>query len=236
MRKYFGRIYNKSYKTFINSLYRNLDDKKRTFVVTANPNTLMCAQTDKVMSDLLLDDDTLIVPDGVGIIKALNMLKYKVKERVTGIDLSYDLLKYANKKKLKVYFFGATEVVRVKLLEKVKIDYPNLKVVGSSNGYVTDKDKVFDEIVKLKPDIVLVALGIPTQEKLIYKHINKFKKGVFIGVGGSFDVISGSKKRAPKIFIKYNFEWLYRILREPKRIKNFYRNNIKFIFKVQKMK
>lgn len=236
MKKYFKRIFNKDYNSFLNILHKNLDNKKRTFIVTANPNTFMVACEDIVIRKMLLDKEVLVVPDGVGIIKALRMLKYKVKERITGVDLSYDLLKYANEKKYSVYFFGATEEVRIKLVDKVKNDYPNVKIVGSSNGYVEDKDKVFNEIFKLKPDIVLVGMGIPMQEKLIYKHIDRFKKGIFMGVGGSFDVISGTKKRAPKLFIKLNLEWLYRILREPKRIKSFYRNNIKFIFRIQKMK
>ena len=107
-------------------------------------------------------------------------------------------------------------------------------IVGTSNGYVADKDKVFDEIVKLEPDIVLVALGIPLQEMLIYKHLNRFKKGIFVGVGGSFDVMSGMKKRAPKIFIKLNLEWLYRIMKEPKRLKRFYDSNVKFLFRIKK--
>ena len=118
--------------------------------------------------------------------------------------------------------------------EVLNKNYPKLKIVGATNGYVVDKDGVFKEISKLKPDIVLVALGIPLQEKLIYKHLGKFDKGIFVGVGGSFDVISGHKKRAPKIFIKLNLEWLYRILKEPKRIKRFYDSNIKFMFKVRK--
>ena len=99
-----------------------------------------------------------------------------------------------------------------------------------------DKDKVFLDIVSKKPDIVLVALGIPLQEKLIYKYLDKFEKGIFVGVGGSFDVISGHKKRAPKVFIKLNLEWLYRIMKEPSRLKRFYDSNVKFIFKVRKYK
>ena len=82
----------------------------------------------------------------------------------------------------------------------------------------------------------MLAMGIPLQEKLINKHIKDFKKGIFIGVGGSFDVLSGSKKRAPKIFIKLNLEWLYRILCEPKRIKRFWNSNIKFMYKILKIK
>ena len=99
-----------------------------------------------------------------------------------------------------------------------------------------DKDAVFDEIAAIQPDLVLVALGIPVQELLIGKHYDKFQKGVFIGVGGAFDVLSGMKKRAPAIFIRYNLEWLYRIVTEPKRIKRFYRSNIKFILKVKAMR
>ena len=75
----------------------------------------------------------------------------------------------------------------------------------------------------------MVALGIPQQELLINKYFDKAKKGIFIGVGGSFDVYSETKKRAPKLFIKLNLEWLYRLLKEPGRIKRFYNNNIKFI-------
>ena len=99
-----------------------------------------------------------------------------------------------------------------------------------------DKDSVFDEIANIQPDVVLVALGIPAQEMLIAKHYNRFKKGVFIGVGGSFDVLSGMKKRAPKIFIKLNLEWLYRILKEPNRFGRFYRSNVKFISEIKKMR
>ena len=108
--------------------------------------------------------------------------------------------------------------------------------MGSKNGYVENKDDIFKEIVKKEPDIVMVALGVPFQEKLIYKHLDKFKKGIFVGVGGSFDVISGTKKRAPKIFIKLNLEWLYRIIKEPSRLKRFYESNIKFLLNIKKIK
>ena len=77
-----------------------------------------------------------------------------------------------------------------------------------------------------------MALGIPKQETLIYKHLDEFEKGIFVGVGGSFDVICGLKKRAPKIFIKLKLEWLYRILKEPKRLKRFYQSHVKYLFKI----
>ena len=101
---------------------------------------------------------------------------------------------------------------------------------------MADKDAVFSQIEVAAPDIILVALGVPQQEELIYRHLHKFQKGIFVGVGGSFDVLSNTKSRAPKLFIRLNLEWLYRILREPSRLKRFYQNNVKFIFRVRKLK
>ena len=123
-----------------------------------------------------------------------------------------------------------------KLETVINTKYPNIKLVGSTNGYVQDKDTVFEYIKSVKPDIVLLGLGIPLQEKLINKHINSFNKGIFVGVGGSFDVLSGDKLRAPKIFIKLNLEWLYRIIKEPKRITRFLKYNVKYVFKIIKEK
>ena len=114
--------------------------------------------------------------------------------------------------------------------------YTNIELVGCTNGYIKDKDAIMEYIKIIKPDIVLVALGIPLQENLIYKHINDFDKGIFVGIGGSFDVLSGSKKRAPKLFIKLNLEWLYRIVKEPKRILRFIKNNIMFLIIIFKEK
>ncbi|HAX62872.1 MAG TPA: glycosyltransferase [Firmicutes bacterium] len=196
----------------------------------------MMSEKDEEMRKLLLDNDTFLVPDGIGIVKAARMINYDVKERITGIDIANELLKLGNKQKKSIYLFGAKQEVIDSMEKVLKESYPNLNLVGMSNGYEKDKDKIFEKIVKTKPDIVLVALGIPLQEKLIYKHLDKFDKGIFVGVGGSFDVISGHKKRAPKIFIKLNLEWLYRILKEPKRLKRFYDSNVKFIFKVRRQK
>lgn len=236
MRKLFDKLYNKDEDSFYEILEKNLKNNKRMFIVTSNPETFMISENDNKMQELLLDKNTILVPDGIGIVKAARMINYDVKERITGIDIANKLIELGNSLNKKIYFFGAKPEVIESLNNLISEKYPNLKIVGSKDGYVKDKDKVFDEIVELEPDIILVAMGIPLQEKLIYKHLNKFKKGIFVGVGGSFDVISGHKKRAPKIFIKLNLEWLYRILKEPSRIKRFYDSNVKFLFKVRKLK
>ena len=236
MRKLFDRLYSGSEESFYKILKKKLKNDERTFIVTANPETFMKSESDEEIRELLLDEKSLLVPDGIGIVKAARILDYDIKERITGIDISYKLLEYGNKLKKTIYLLGAKQEVIDDIVKVIERDYPDLKIVGAKNGYGKDKDKDFSDIVKKKPDIILVALGIPHQEKLFYKHLDKFDKGIFVGVGGSFDVISGHKKRAPKIFIKLNLEWFYRIMMEPSRLKRFYDSNVKFLFKVKKYK
>ena len=236
MKELINKIYKGSNKEFLQLLDKRIKENKKTFIITANPETLTYSETDKEISKMLNDNNNLIIPDGIAIVKAANMLGVNIKERITGFDVCEHLLEYASNNKKKVFLFGSKQNVIDGMKKVISEKYSNINLVRSENGYVKDKDKVFENIVKLRPDIVMVALGIPNQEKLIYKHLSKFKSGIFIGVGGSFDVISGSKKRAPKLFIKLNLEWLYRIVTEPKRLKRFYNNNIKFMLKVKKEK
>lgn len=234
MKKLFDKLYKDSANNFYKLIKEKLKDDKKTFIVTANPETFMKSREDAELKTLLEDKETILVPDGIGIVKAARSINYNITERITGIDIANKLLEYGNELKKSIYLFGASEEVINKMQTVLKEKYPNLVIAGATDGYVTDKDKIFDNIAKSSPDIVLVAMGVPLQEKLIYKHLDKFKKGIFVGVGGSFDVISGTKKRAPKLFIKLNLEWLYRIAKEPKRLKRFYDSNIKFLFQVKK--
>lgn len=235
MKDLFNKLYKNGSNKFNNELKKWLEKNQKKFIVTANPETFMKSESDEEIKELLLDKETILVPDGIGIVKAARMLDYDVKERVTGIDIANKLLEYGNDLKKSIYLFGSKQEVIDDMKKVIKNQYPNLKIVGAKNGYEKDKDKAFEDIVKKEPDIVLVALGIPLQEKLIYKHLSKFKKGIFVGVGGSFDVISGHKKRAPKLFIKLNLEWLYRIVKEPSRLKRFFDSNVKFMFNVRKI-
>ena len=236
MRNLFDKMYKKDAASFYEMLKNNLSKNKKMFIVTSNPETFMISEKDAELNEMLNNDEVTLVPDGIGIVKAGRKINYDIKERIPGIEIAYKLLEYGNIQKKSVYLFGSKQEV-LDLMKDVLIrDYPNLKIVGMTNGYGKDKDKDYENVIKAKPDIVLVALGIPAQEKLIYKHLNKFKKGIFVGVGGSFDVMSGSKKRAPKFFIKHNLEWLYRITKEPSRLKRFYDNNIKFLSHVKKYK
>lgn len=234
MREYLELIYNNDKASFYQELEKYLKKKTPKFIITANPETLISCEKDKELESIILEEKNIIVPDGISIVKACQKIGIDTKERITGIEISEHLLNLANEKKYSLYLFGAKKEVLDELIKKIKKEYPNIILLGYQNGYVENKEEVMEKIVNMNPDICLVAMGIPMQEKLIKKYFKKAKKGIYIGVGGSFDVLSGTKKRAPKLFIKLNLEWLYRILKEPKRLKRFWNNNVKFLFKVKK--
>lgn len=232
----FKNVYADSFNSYCDFLDNKIKNKEKLMVITANPEIINKADNDDEIKKILLDKKNSICPDGIGVVKSGRLLGFNIKERITGVDLAKHLLEYANKNHNSLYILGSKQNVLDMMSDVLKNEYPNINVLGLKNGYSKNKDEDMNEIVKVAPDIVLVALGVPNQEKLIYKHLQKFKKGIFIGVGGSIDVLSGFKKRAPKIFVKTNTEWLYRIVCEPSRLKRFFDNNVKFLFKIKKLK
>ncbi|WP_143142984.1 WecB/TagA/CpsF family glycosyltransferase [Clostridium sp. Marseille-P3244] len=229
---YFNKIYTKGSECFDRDLDGYVQNASKKFIITANPETLMIGRSDPEFDNILKRKDVTIVPDGIGVVKAGHLLGKKIAGRVTGVEIARTLFSLADQYEKSIYLFGAKKEVLHKLVKKIREEYPRAVIAGAQDGYVRDRDKVFEDILEKQPDIVLVALGIPYQELLIGKYFDRFKKGIFVGVGGSFDVLSGTKKRAPKIFIKLNLEWLYRITTEPKRIGRFCRSNIKFLFEI----
>ena len=234
MRRFFGKLFSGTKEAFLGILKDYLVNEKRMFLVTANPEIFMLGKSDPQIESLLLDEETTMAADGIGLVKGGRMIGMELPERIPGVEIAKELMAYGHEFGKSIFLLGAKQEVVEALCSVIEKEYPNLKVCGAVNGYVQDKDAVFEEMKKLEPDIVLVALGMPAQEKLIYKHIRDFRKGIFVGVGGSFDVLSGMKQRAPQFFIKHNLEWLYRITKEPSRIKRFYNGNVKFLFAVRK--
>ena len=231
MKDILEKIYNEEENIFYSILEDLLTTNKKKFIITVNPEIIMKSYKNIEIKKMLLNDNNILVPDGISIIKKAKQYNINIKERITGVDISSKALEICNKNKKSIYLFGSKKEVLDKLIININQKYPNINIVGFSDGYVEDKDKIMKEIISLSPDLILIALGVPNQELLINKYIEKAKKGVFIGVGGTFDVLSGCKKRAPKLFIKLNLEWLYRIICEPTRLKRFIQNNIVFMFK-----
>lgn len=204
---------------FIKQLELDLNKPQPTFIVTANPEIVMFAKKTPSFSNLLKKAD-YITADGIGIIKASKKLNTPLPERVTGYDILCDLLVLANKKNFSVYFLGAKEDTLDLAVKNVGENYPNLKIAGSHHGYFDINDeKIITNIKNTNPDFIFVALGFPRQEEWIAQAKDEIGKGIFIGVGGSFDVLAGTVKRAPVFWQKLHLEWFYRLLKQPSRFK-----------------
>lgn len=210
---------NKTKEVFLEKLMERVNSQKKTFVVTANPEIVMYANSDAAYMSLLKEAD-YIAADGIGIIKGAQILETPIVERVAGFDLLTDLLEKASEQGSRVYFLGAKEAVLQSAVQNVQKKYPSIQIVGSRNGYFDSSDSSIIEAVQAtQPDMIFVALGYPKQEQWIHQYMATASKGLLMGVGGSFDVLSGQSKRAPKVFIDLNIEWLYRLIKQPTRLK-----------------
>ncbi len=229
-----AKVYKMNKETFFRDLEMNLKDGQKKFIITANPEIMMKSRDNAVIYKMLNDNDNIVVADGIGVVKAIEMLKIGNVERIPGVEIVQQLFALANTYKKSICILGAKQEVLDALKQKINKLYPEIPLLHCINGYVDDKDQTIQSFAKMNADIVLVALGVPKQELLIYDHISDFHHGILIGIGGSLDVISGTKRRAPRFFIKCNLEWLYRICCEPKRLKRFYQSNIKFVKAIRK--
>ncbi|NEU30273.1 WecB/TagA/CpsF family glycosyltransferase [bacterium LRH843] len=201
----------------VETLKAHLEREEKTFVVTANPEIVLHAQDDPQFKSYL-DQATYITADGIGVVKAAGMLGQPLPERVTGFDMFMALLEVANERKYSIYLLGAKPDVLPKTIAAIHDQFPNVTVAGSHHGYFDwNSTEIEDEIRSLQPDMVFLALGFPRQEKWIVERYDQFSKGLFMGIGGSFDVLAGEVKRAPEIFQKVHLEWLYRLLKQPSR-------------------
>jgi N-acetylglucosaminyldiphosphoundecaprenol N-acetyl-beta-D-mannosaminyltransferase len=210
-------LYNQSFDNLLTDLQARLSEEQKTFLVTVNPVIYMQTQRDSQYKDII-DHADYITPDGIGIVKARQWLGKPVEERITGFDLMKELLQLANLYGWKVYLLGSKSGVVAKTSAAVRESYPNLDLAGYHHGYFTNDAAIVEEIKGSEPDLIFVAMGCPRQEQWIHENLGKFRKGVFIGVGGSFDVISGMDQRAPQGWIDLHLEWLYRIVMKPRRI------------------
>jgi N-acetylglucosaminyldiphosphoundecaprenol N-acetyl-beta-D-mannosaminyltransferase len=201
-------------------------------IYTPNPEIIMLAQDDEELSNALFNGD-LIVPDGIGILYASKLHKLGLTERVTGFDLMERMIEYANRRKLKIFLLGSKPKVAEKAAVNINKKFNNVDIVGTNDGYFDEEEgyKVLDLINEKKPDILFVGLGASKQEKWIEENKKILNASIAMGIGGCIDVWAGEVKRAPKIFIKMNLEWLYRFIKQPSRFKRML-SIPKFIFKI----
>ncbi|MBP3284035.1 MAG: WecB/TagA/CpsF family glycosyltransferase [Clostridia bacterium] len=197
-----------------------LEEEKFHMIFTPNPEMLMVAKNDAEFSNILNSSD-MNIPDGNGIVWASKRLKKPLSERVAGFDFIHKIFEFGKNKPISFYFLGSKPGVAEKAAENIEKNFNGVTIVGSHDGYFSmeEEKEIIRKINKTNPDVLLVALGAPKQERFIYKYREKLNCKIAIGVGGCFDVISGNVKRAPKLFIKLKLEWLYRGLTDLKRLK-----------------
>lgn len=207
---------NTTQSAFEQTLQQRIDQQQNTFVVTANPEIVMYARNHPEYTKLIKGAN-FIVADGIGIVIGAKLLKTPIKERVTGYDLFESLLSWGNQHQKSAYFVGAKPAVIQKLREVVSRQFPDLVIAGTHDGYFDNDTQIVNDIRRTNPDMVFVATGYPKQEEFIERN-RAVTNGLWMGIGGSFDVLTGTVKRAPVTWQKMHLEWLYRVMKEPARI------------------
>ncbi|MFY0761449.1 WecB/TagA/CpsF family glycosyltransferase [Metabacillus dongyingensis] len=204
--------------------------------VVINAGKINIMQKDNMLTEIV-NSCKLINADGQSIVWAGRLLGHKIPERVAGIDLFDELIKVCAIKGYKPYFFGAKEEVVEKVVKHYTSLYPNLDVAGFRNGYFNsdESNKISKEIRDSKADMLFVAFSSPQKEYWINDNFKIIDVPFVMGVGGSFDVIAGVTKRAPKLMQKMGLEWFYRFIQEPKRMfKRYIIGNLYFVLLVFK--
>jgi N-acetylglucosaminyldiphosphoundecaprenol N-acetyl-beta-D-mannosaminyltransferase len=205
-------------------------------IVTANAEILYKASRNPVYLSILRNA-ALVTPDGSGVLWASKYLGDPIGRRVTGVDLFQALLPLAAERQWKVYFLGAEQAVLDRMLHKIRGQYPELPIAGWRHGYFDrdEQDGLVKEIRDSRAQILFAAMGFPRQEEFIARHLEAMGVSVALGVGGSFDVLAGKVPRAPEWLAGRGLEWLYRLVREPRRLRRAGALP-KFVFAVRKQK
>lgn len=177
----------------------------------------------------ILNEASLVLPDGAGVVLGAKILKTPLKEKVAGIDFAANLLGVLEETGGRLYLLGGKPGIAEQAAENMKKTYPKLCICGTADGYFKDEAPVIARINEARADVVFVCLGAPKQERFMHDHRAELNVRLMIGLGGSLDGFAGTVRRAPKWMIRLQLEWLYRLLREPSRIGRMMRLP-KFVF------
>jgi N-acetylglucosaminyldiphosphoundecaprenol N-acetyl-beta-D-mannosaminyltransferase len=221
-----------STKETLEQVEKLIKSEQRDYLCTVNTAILTMMRKDSQLENFI-NNSNFVVADGQPIIWASKYKKDPLPERVTGVELVPDLANLAAKNSWGVFLMGATQDIVTDVAEKLQVQYPNLKISGVEDGFFSGEQSL--ERAKLiresEAKILIVAMGVPRQEYFIDQHWKELGVNFAVGVGGSFDVISGKVKRAPLWMQNSGLEWLYRLLQEPRRLfKRYLNTNTQFIY------
>ncbi len=188
------------------------------YVFTPNSEIIQMAYKDTAFA-ALLNSASMNTADGIGVVYASKILGMPLKERVAGFDLMCAFMGVCEEKGARVFLFGSKEGVAKEAADELMRRHPRLNICGMRNGYFTaeDNNSIIEEMNAANPDVILVCLGAPKQEKWIFDNAAKLSAKILMGCGGSLDVLAGRVERAPEKWQKAGLEWAYRLKKEPKR-------------------
>ena len=187
------------------------------YVVTPNPEIVeVCRENPEAKR--VVNGASLVLPDGIGVIKGAAMLGTPLKERTPGIEFADHLVGKMAQEGYSLYLLGAKPGVAELAGQKLQEKYPGLKIAGTHDGYFKEDGPIVEEIRKSGADVVFVCLGAPKQEFWMEKNGAATGAHLLCGLGGSLDVFAGTVERAPQFFRDHGLEWFYRLCKEPKRI------------------
>ena len=201
---------------------RLIDEHASAYMVTPNPEIVMQTWESEEVCEAVNGAD-IVIPDGIGVVKAAKILGTPLQERLPGIEIAAEILKYIAESGKSAFLLGAKPGVAEMAAEQMKKDFPGINICGTNDGYFKDDGPVVEKINALKPDFLLVCLGAPKQELWMARNREKLDVGLMAGLGGTLDVYAGTVKRAPLFWQKLNLEWFYRCLKEPVRFKRIYK-------------
>ena len=225
---------NVSYKEILDSIQLAIQNRIQLTICYANVNSINLSINQEKIKQLLSEFD-ILHPDGFGVYLGSKILfgRNGFSYRQNGSDLYERIIEKAILNDWKLFIFGDID----ETLDRIKYNYPGLSLVGLQNGYAFNNEKLLTEIKKGKPDILIIGLGTPKQEKWITENKSNLNVNVIIAVGDGIKVFAGSKKRGPKILQKLGLEWFVRFIFEPKRLwKRYFIGIPLFIFRVIKFK
>ena len=221
-----------SKKDLIGKIILWAEAKKKKMVVYMNAYGVVEYSKNQKYANVVKNAD-IVYPDGWGPVFASRFFKDKLTKRVNVGDFVDELLADIDSKRLGIYLVGCESATNEKTLEAIKKRYPKIKVCGGDHGFFNQREEqeIVEKIKKTRPRIVLVGMSVPKQEYFIARNFPSLPPAVYMGVGGVFYYISGLKKRAPRLMRKYGFEWLYRLLQEPKRLwRRYTLGNLNFTY------
>lgn len=209
-------------ETMAEQLMRRLSRGKTSIVFTPNAVMSERARKDESFRKTLMQAD-FRVPDGMGVVLAARLLGFPIRERVPGIELGEKVIAQLSKSGGRAYFLGGAPGVATRAAQEMCRKYPGLTVSGTHHGYFSDKDSaaICRRIAHTRPHFLAVCLGSPRQEEWVALHKSELSAiPIIMALGGSLDVWSGNLRRAPLPFRKAELEWLWRMLRQPRRFKD----------------